>query len=487
MNNTKTCVDTDFCCCTKWQLHNTTLRVLLVGGTIMVDNHSSSSHMQSQRGTHVLRNLFRTNSDSTVSSSDDDVDTDGRRDDDDDIGSCGAATLVDNDHNDNDNDSYPPKDFYHKMNTAVERDNAVKPKSTTTIVCTIQHVQLEVCTVGGSIEHRLWPAAEFLVDYLLQQQYNDHQIFQVSRNICSNTKRSSIHSTLCYNVQDIVQRLVSPSSTQTKRAAEPILVEHVPVEDTKEIKVIELGAGVGYTSLELAYHVRQQQKALSTRNHTQFLLTDLVSAIPTLQRNVQRNFGTIPTTTTTTTDCDNVAWSRTDEEGGGPIQVQQLEWGNRDDIQDAISWYNRCTKSSSTPTKTPLLILGSDCVYWESLYHKLETTIATLLQHATPNSICLLANVRRWKRDTSFFQNVFGQHTATSSGQLHCICIHEQVTRSSEYNCNDDDDGGGSSSHPRTDTAFTSEQHVEATSCHEQQQQPQRQVMRIYAIQWISK
>jgi Lysine methyltransferase len=415
--------------------------------------------MQSQRGTHVLRNLFRTNSDSTSSSDDDD--TDGcRDDDDDDIGSCDAATL---------------------MNTTVETDNAVKPKSTTTIVCTIQHVQLEVCTVGGSIEHRLWPAAEFLVDYLLQQQYNDNQIFQVSRNICSNTKRSSIHSTVCYNVQDLVQRLVSPSSTQTKRAAQPIIVEHVPVEDNKEIKVIELGAGVGYTSLELAYHVRQQKSL--PRNHTQFLLTDLSSAIPTLQRNVHRNFGTVPNTTT---DRD-VAWSSTDDEGGCPIQVQPLEWGNRDDIQEAISWYNRCAKSSSSPTTTPLLILGSDCVYWESLYNKLETTIATLLQHATPNSICLLANVRRWKRDTSFFQNIFGQHTATSSGQLHCICIHEQVTRSSEYNCNDDD-GGSGSSHPRTDPVFTSEQHVEAAFCHEQQQpQRRRQVMRIYAIQWISK
>jgi hypothetical protein len=477
MNNTKTSVDTTSCC-TKWQLHNT-VRVLLVCGTIMVDNHSSSSNMQLQRGTHVLRNLFRTNSDSTSSSDDD---TDGcRDDDDDDIGSCGAATLMDNDHNDNDNDSYPPNDFYHKMNTTVERDNAIKPKSTTTIVCTIQHVQLEVCTVGGSIEHRLWPAAEFLVNYLLQQQYNDNQISQVSRNICSNTKRSSIHSTVCYNVQDIVQRLVSPSSTQTKRAAEPILAEHVPIEDTKEIKVLELGAGVGYTSLELAYHVRQQQTALP-RNHTQFLLTDLLSAIPTLQRNVHRNFGTVPNTTT---DRDVAAWSRTDDEGCCPIQVQQLEWGNRDDIQEAISWYNKCAKSSSTPTKTPLLILGSDCVYWESLYNKLETTIATLLQHATPNSICLLANVRRWKRDTSFFQNVFGQHTATSSGQLHCICIHEQVTRGSEYN--HDDGGGGGGSHPRTDHVFTNEQHVEAAFCHEQQQQQRRQVMRIYAIQWISK
>ena len=162
-------------------------------------------------------------------------------------------------------------------------------------------------------------------------------------------------------------------------------------------------------------HACRTNDIYNPTNDLEFLLTDLASALPLLQRNRRRNFGA---------------------ETNSSIQVQQLEWGNLEDIENAISWYRNRYKSDALfwIDEIPLLILGTDCVYWESLYDILETTIASLLQNATPNSVCLLANVRRWKRDTNFFQHRFGQFTSTKYGRLHCVCIHEQVVRNTVMN-----------------------------------------------------
>jgi hypothetical protein len=103
------------------------------------------------------------------------------------------------------------------------------------------------------------------------------------------------------------------------------------------------------------------------------------------------------------------------------------------------------------------LILGSDCVYWEHLYEPLERTIAGLLQQAPCDSMCLLAGMRRWKRDNHFYRHVLGKVTVADGGRLRCTCIDEQVLHSNS----------SSSNKNKID------------------HRPERQVMRIYAIQWI--
>jgi Lysine methyltransferase len=391
----------------------------------MVDHGSSccngsnsdiiSTQASHQREAHVLRNLFRTSSDSESS---DDEDQAGGRCERCDIGM---------------NLCVGPQDALEQNVNATSREvGSIQTESSTTVVRTIQHVQLEVCTVGGSIEHRLWPAAEFLVSYILQQSNMEFSNESKSMQRRWNGKSSAIYSEIYRDVQALLQQFSTRQSFE-------------------RLKVIELGAGVGYTSLELAHHVRKE--AIGCKNNIQFLLTDLQSAMPLLERNVQRNFGG----QTATSKDDDVTF---------PIQVQRLEWGNMEDIQNAICWYQTPsldgTSSPNAPSTDPLLILGSDCVYWESLYGILETTIATLLQNAAPHSICLLANVRRWKRDTHFFQNVLGQATTTTKGQLHCVCLHELVSRS-----NDNEKGDGiDDSDGLSETG-------------------QRQVLRIYAIQWV--
>jgi hypothetical protein len=233
------------------------------------------------------------------------------------------------------------------------------------------------------------------------------------------------------------------------------------INNRKGLKILELGAGIGFTTLELAYHVflpsPTTNHPTTTNNNIEFLMTDLSSALPLLQRNRQRNFGNVH---------------------NANIHVQKLEWGDYEDIQNAISWYKNTNQTRSNSrtttdfTESPLLILGTDCVYWESLYNILETTIASLLQNASPNSICLLANVRRWKRDTNFFQHKFGQFTSTHHGRLHCTCIYEQVKRSEV-----DDYGCSMNCDRKSDISINNFEN----------QQEQREIIRIYAIQWITK
>ena len=374
-----------------------------------------------QREVHVLRDLFRTSSDSESSD----------------------CEVSQNNFSDSDGqgcDVSPQDAFLRNVATtsaAKQLSKQIEPRKT--VVHTIQHVRLEVCTVGGSIEHRLWPASEFLVSYILQQQHNDSLLQESNR--FQSRKNSTIHSGICRNVYALLQRFTNhPSKAQ-------------------QLKVIELGAGVGYTSLELAHSVLHNAER-APECGVQFLVTDLPSAIPLLQRNVDRNFGGRSALSDTVSSKSS-------------IQVQKLEWGNMEDIDHAIQWYNGSyadgvsvvdTVSSTDPS--PLLILGSDCVYWESLYDILETTIATLLQNAASNSICLLANVRRWKRDTHFFQNILGQTSSTANGQLHCVCLHERVTRPVASDKGPDDG--------------VNDGWVE-------EEEEQRQVLRIYAVQWVAQ
>ena len=80
---------------------------------------------------HIMRNLFRMDDDSSSSSNEDD--------------NVRTTSLV------------SPQQLPTSQTSTL-----------TTIIQTIHHIELEMCTIGGSIEHRLWPAATFLTSYILQ-------------------------------------------------------------------------------------------------------------------------------------------------------------------------------------------------------------------------------------------------------------------------------------------------------------------------------
>ena len=267
----------------------------------------------------------------------------------------------------------------------------------------VMHVLLEADKGVGKIATRLWPAAEHLAEFVLQ---NDRS-----------TTRSSAAE---------VQRqpeIWHPQSknSQKQPAVEQCLKQLQQYQEYPYSLIMELGAGVGLTGLEIA-----------TQRKSKVLLTDLDDALPILQINMQLNFPEIQT----------------------GAEAQRLAWGNDQDIAMALQWWkaNRCTKDQ------PLLLLASDCVYWEELHAPLEYTLAQLLQALPEGSMALVAGVRRWKRDNLFFKTI-GKRTRTQTHALTCTCLKETVTRatniSEDFNNEDDDE-----------------------------QQQQRSILRVFAIEW---
>jgi hypothetical protein len=74
------------------------------------------------------------------------------------------------------------------------------------------------------------------------------------------------------------------------------------------------------------------------------------------------------------------------------------------------------------------VIIGADLVYWEDLHLPLEKTLFQLLLAAPVGSVAVLAGMRRWKRDNTFYQSL-GKRTRTNTHRLQCICIKEDVHR----------------------------------------------------------
>lgn len=435
---------------------------------------------ENDRDGRAARNLFRTDSDSSSSIDDEDGDNFSKEEF---KGEPPVGTLVS------------------------------KQLTKETEILRVLNVNVEVQTVGGSIEHRLWPAAEYLATFILQntttttsssqqQQQSNHTNQEPTRFRDSNrgTKGSmermdptvsgasekkrmmlAFHQLLRHAAPSKWEHVTTTTTTGPATntvAAERIETPSEPPTTPTTLRVMELGAGVGLTGLALA---AASGRHLHLHLHLEtVLLTDLPSALPLLRRNVARNRDEFRATTTidanTTNPFSNVA-------------VQALAWGNVADLEAAIQW---CRSSSSStgenanhaldasteflidqkhqhhpssspihyPHPHPLLLLGSDCVYWESLYEPLVATIATLLRASPPSSMALLAGMRRWKRDTQFYQRFLPHASRTAHGQLRCVCLHEQVSRRSEKN-----DSGENRKDPP--------------------QRRRRQVMRIYAVQWV--
>jgi hypothetical protein len=183
------------------------------------------------------------------------------------------------------------------------------------------------------------------------------------------------------------------------------------------LPIIELGAGVGLTGIELA-----------TQLSVRVLLTDLEVALPLLQKNALLN-------------------QERYRLGPDAVEVLKLGWGVEEDYQKALDWTREISPDADIDaTQTPLLILGSDCVYWENLHEPLEDTLYRLLSSTPQESMCLLATVRRWKRDNTFYQNL-GKRTRTATHELQCTCLQETVRRNGT----------------------------------------EREIMRIFAVQWVER
>jgi hypothetical protein len=280
----------------------------------------------------------------------------------------------------------------------ISKENTTNPSpemsSGSTVRREVMHVVLEEQETGGSIAQRLWPAAEYLAKFVLavdSSSRGSDETDPSSRSFSSDRKES---------VLEVLKELLGPQNT------------------SKVLPIIELGAGVGLTGIELA-----------TQLSVKVLLTDLEIGLPLLHTNALLN-------------------QERYRLGVDAVTVQKLGWGVEDDYHKALDWYHELAGTATIGMQLPLLILGSDCVYWECLHEPLEDTLCKLLSAAPPGSMCLLANMRRWKRDNTFYQSI-GKRTRTPTHELQCTCLQETVRR----------DAGSE----------------------------QREIMRVFAVQWVQR
>lgn len=282
----------------------------------------------------IARNLFRTDDDSS-DDDDDDVGGDCKND----IALKSLSQRQDN-------------------NTPLGRESS---SNNTFVQYPIMDICLEEQTIGGSIAQRLWPAAAYLANFVMMQHPS----------------------------ASLLSPGIAPSSSQTAT----IITTTPPAPTT----IIELGAGVGLTGLQLA-----------TYFNCRVLLTDLPDAMPLLQRNIDLN-------------------RKRFRGGENAVQAQVLTWGNQDDATAALQWIGRHCNTSAEP----FLIIASDCVYFPKLHEPLEQTLCHLLKGGQAGSKCWIAGMRRWKSDNVFYKNV-GSKTKTAAHQLVCECLKETVTRTEQ-------------------------------------------------------
>jgi hypothetical protein len=231
----------------------------------------------------------------------------------------------------------------------------------------IGNVVIEERQAGATIAQRLWPAASYLTDYIDDL---------LSRTAGDNSDRLELR-------EDSLRDSELEKRIQAQFA-----------DSTEHLSVLEVGAGIGLTGIDLA-----------TRFPAHVLLTDLQEALPLADRNIQLN-------------CERF------QVGPQAVQSRVLRWGDTGDGESMLrEWYQQLPTLDS---ESPLLILGSDVVYFEELYKILEETLFHLLSQ-TP-AVVLLAGMRRWKRDTAFYQNL-GKHSKTPTQQLSCTLLREQVGR----------------------------------------------------------
>jgi hypothetical protein len=107
--------------------------------------------------------------------------------------------------------------------------------------------------IGTSIAEQLWPAAQYLAQYVIN--VNDCAWQPLPQDVSETNASNS-------------------ASNQDAREAVQKLFE----QQSHPLRIVEVGAGVGMTGMQLA-----------TRFNAQALHTDLFKVVPLLERNIQLN------------------------------------------------------------------------------------------------------------------------------------------------------------------------------------------------------
>jgi len=400
-------------------------------------------------------------------------DEDNGNDDDDDGSAEGAVfqSLFDDDSSDDGVKSAKDDDGDHmtaqnKTSTATTATTATgieRPAADQFVERTILHVTIKEQQVGGSIAHRLWPSAEalarFVVDYAGRRITRQELLEQVLSQRRQQPKLDALRLQLenALDAVDATLRITptdvgSDDNTGSTKEEQSASTPTPSGQATRTpIIALELGSGIGLTGLEV-----------STQMPTRLLQTELQTGLPILQDNIDLNRWRF----LLGTDC---------------VEAMRLDWGNESETREALEWIERQQSQTKQPSDDgaavvlastlPVLILASDCVYWPELHLPLEQVLMRLLSQCPPQSVCLLAGMRRWKSDNAFYQSL-GKQTQTPTHRLQCTCLREHVYREG-------------ASHSADDTNGTNDDSVDASAG--AKRQAKREIMRIYAIRWVGR
>lgn len=233
----------------------------------------------------------------------------------------------------------------------------------------LYHILLKQEKFKG-ISHQLWPAAGFLCDYL----------------------ESNLPS------------LIPPQNENSTSAS------------NQSINVLELGAGVGLCGL----FISKLPNLCGTSICKKVVVTDVLEAQEILNMNIDYNTDRVhnPVNDTATVVARELYWGRNDhvesvvyKEFYSPIPQDSVPSSSSPQIN--ITNHSACTNHSQSleePSLSPsppyLLIIASDCVYWECLFDPLFSTIIEIFNQVKRyGGQCsfIISHVKRWKKDNKFF------------------------------------------------------------------------------------
>lgn len=134
---------------------------------------------------------------------------------------------------------------------------------------------------------------------------------------------------------------------------------------TKQLNILELGAGLGVTGMFLA----KCSCFIGFEEIGKVLLTDIGDAVPTINENIIRN-------------------------GLDGTEACELDWNKPESVAAACSKFPQFAEY-------PPIVIASDVVYWECLFLPLVVVLSELCRKGC---IVYMSHVRRWKKDQKFFQ-----------------------------------------------------------------------------------
>ncbi|KAF4383340.1 hypothetical protein F8388_009371 [Cannabis sativa] len=130
--------------------------------------------------------------------------------------------------------------------------------------------------------------------------------------------------------------------------------------DLPPLTILELGSGTGLLGIAAAVTLGAN-----------VTVTDLPHVIPNLQFNVDANAEALAV-------------------NGGTVKVASLSWGEAGDVELIGREFD--------------VIIGSDVVYHDHLYEPLLQTLYLLLGGRGKTTSFVMAHLRRWKKESSFFK-----------------------------------------------------------------------------------